>query len=382
MIVRFATTAFAAAVLVFAIGASARAQDASSCTSSIRVLFNQYGNQQIPTGSTMWFSSVLDGVESANGDLGTTPIRIDVRDSRITFGNWPYTVAMPDSIIQLDPSATNPQRWWIDRSAWSVTFAPTRLPEAFFDGTPFTVPEPFFPGSSGPVTWTATFTASRPGITLRWAWSAAVYSQFGANGHLLVKPLSAPAGEPQPAMYQNDDPAGTPELYKQYVVAGAMGSGAPQYTGARSEPATVQPCVAATPPPRSTVVHPVAARSRSAGTFYDFRGLFADPAFSATVSQRRFFSDGRVGEAVDRCYLGDLCALIRYPNGDRLAVYSEGYERGEAHMLYFTRTNGVRTFYAFSRNVGHERTTHITLDGGRMHLTIVENRDGSLKFTL
>lgn len=336
--------AIAAVVLTFANGAAARAQDLTSCTSSIRVPFSQYGNERIEAGSTLWFSGVLESVESGGHDLATNSVRIEVRHSQITFRNWPYTVDLPDSSIRIDPSAIAPQRWWVNRSMWSVTFAPSELPEAFFTGTPYALPETFLPGDNGPVTWTATFTASRPGITLRWAWSAAVYSQFGDNGRLLVKPLKAPLGEPQPAIYQNDDPAGTPELYKQYVIAGAMGSGAPQYTGARSTPASVQPCVSSEPPP---VVR----------------------AFSTHAGQR--------------CDTGDLCAEFAYGNGDRLAIYSEGATQCDRYALYFKRTNGSRTIYGFSRKIaplcGHA-TAFMSLDSGRIRLTISRNADGSLKF--
>jgi hypothetical protein len=341
----FLTAAIVAAGAAFASGATARAQDLTSCTSSIRVLFNQYGNETIPTGATLWFSGVLERVESAQNDLGANPVRIDVRHSRVTFGEWPYTIDLPDSTIQIDSSATNPQRWFVNRSSWSVTFAPSMLPEAFFTGMPYSMPEQLFPGDSGSATWTATFTASRPGITLTWAWSAAVYSRFGDNGRLLVKPLKAPIGEPQPAIYQNDDPAGTPELYKQYVVAGAMGNGAPQYTGARSAPATVQPCVSKEAPP---------------------------PAAFST-------------RAVNRCDTGDLCAEIGYENGDRLAIYSEGATNCDRYSLYLKRTNGSRVVYAFSRPIASlcgYATASMSMDSGHIRLTISRNADGSLKFKI
>lgn len=393
MSLKFLLATAIAVAMVCATGKHARAQEYASCVSSIRVSFNQYGNAQIAPGAAMWFSSVLEGVESDDHDLGTTPVRIDVRHARITFGNWPYTVAAPDSTIELDPSATGPERWWVGRSAWAVTFAPALLPDAFFDGLPFWVREPFVPGHSGPVTWTATFTASRPGITLRWAWSAAAYSQFGFNGALLVKPLGAPLGKPQSYRYQNDDPAGTPELYKQFVVAGAMGSGAPQFTGSLSKPATVRACVANEPPPRSSPALETAPAVRPASArLYYYNRSSTDPPFASAISQRVYFSDGNVGETVDKCDTGDLCTLVRYQNGDRLAVFSEGAAYCGPYTLYLSRTNGSRTIYAFSRDVDHDaqsglfgppcgrsRTTHITMDGGRIRLIISENTDGSLK---
>ncbi|MGA7355534.1 MAG: hypothetical protein WBW76_08895 [Candidatus Cybelea sp.] len=376
----------AVAMLLFLSAASARAQQAASCTSSIRVLFNRYGNAQIPTGSTIWFSSVLEGVQSDAGDLGKTPVRIDVRQSRIAFGLWPYVITMPDSTIMLDPSSREPERWWVGHSSWSVTYAPSQIPEAFYDGAPYAVPATFVPGYSGPVTWTATFTSSRPGITVRWAWSAAVYSRFGVNGWLLVKPLTAPVTQ-----FQNNDAAGTPELFKQYVVPGAMGAGAPSYTGARSETASVSACPSSTPPP-PTLTQAATPRSpqRAMILISPFAGT---PAFASPISQRIEFGDGSVGKAVARCYATDLCALISYGNGDRLAIYSEGAARCKPYVLYFNRTNGGRTIYGFSRDLERDqssgalgarcpttRATRIVMQGGRVELTISKNTDGTLRF--
>jgi hypothetical protein len=180
----------AAAALIAVLGfdapaETAPAEGATPCTSSIRVLFNKFGQTHIPTGSTIWFSGVLEGIQSDAGKPVSKPLRIDVRQSRITFGLWPYVIHVPDSTITIDPATSAPQRWWVDNASWAVTYASAQIPEAFFDGMPYSAPEAFIPGYSGPVTWTATFTASRPGVTVRWAWSAAAFSQFGANGRLL-----------------------------------------------------------------------------------------------------------------------------------------------------------------------------------------------------
>jgi hypothetical protein len=373
-------------MLLFLSAASARAEEAALCTSSIRVLFNQYGDTQILAGSTIWFSSVLEGVQSDAGDLGRTPVRIDVRQSRIKFRQWPYVITMPDSAITIDPSSGEPERWWVGNSSWSVTYAPSQIPEAFYDGMPYTVPATFVPGYNGPVTWTATFTASRPGITVRWAWSAAVYSRFGVNGWLFVKPLTAPVTQ-----FQNNDAAGTPELFKQYVVAGAMGTGAPSYTGARSETASVSTCPSSTPPPPTPMrAAPPRAPQRA---LILISPLAATPAFASPISQHIEFGDGSVGQAVGRCYATDLCALISYGNGDRLAIYSEGAARCKPYVLYFNRTNGARTIYGFSRDLERDqsfrapgahcpttRETRIVMQGGRVALTISKNTDGTLGF--
>jgi hypothetical protein len=387
----------AAGILLQGCAAIARAQEAgSSCTSSVQVLFSRYTTTHIETGSTIWFSAVLEGVSVDKGGLGHKPIRIDVRQSRVTFGQWKHVITLPDSTITIDPSVRDPQRWWVNGSAWSLTYAPSQIPEAFFDGRPYKTPEPFVPGFSGPVTWTATFTASRPGVTVRWAWSAAVYSHFGVLGGLLVKPLTAPvAALPPPAStYQNDDPAGTPEAYKQFIVAGAMGTGAPQYTGARSEPASVIACPSSEPlPPAEPIQQMPPAAPRYFGGVRLVAPSVAAPTFAWPISQQISLSDDSVWQAVVRCYATDLCALVSYPNGDQMAIYSEGAAYCKPYVLHFSRTSGGRTIYSFSRDVDYDehpiahrpnctrtRPTHIGMDGGRLILGISQNADGSLRF--
>lgn len=381
-------------VLLLSHAASAQTQNTlSSCASAIRVRFDIFGMTTIPAGSTIWFTGVVKGVRTADGSAITSPVRIDVRQSRITFGRWPYVVSMPDSTVVLDPSIQVPRRLWSGSKELSVAYSPSQVSQgALFDALPYEAPEAFVPRSSGPVTWTATFTASRPGITIDWAWSAAVYSQFGAVGAFQLKPLSGPVAqvEPQdgpPNLYENADPAGTAEAYKQYVVAGAMGSGAPNYTGTRSETASVTACSSSEPPSTTpSRVIPARPPQRSVFRIMSFGGT---PSFASPVSQHVEFSDGSVAQAIDRCYSTDLCALISYANGDQLAIYSEGAALCKPYVLYFTRTNGVRTIYGFSRDLDRDRSpgarcpttlaTRVVMDGGHVKLTVAKNADGTLK---
>jgi hypothetical protein len=388
----------AASTLLSSGAAGAQAQNVSSCTSAIQVRFDKYGATQIPAGATIWFTGVLKGVHTADASAMTSPIRIDVRQSRVTFGGWPYVVTMPDSTIVLDPSVSIPRRLWSGPDGLNVAYSPSQVAqEALFDALPYVAPEPFIPRSSGPVTWTATFAASRPGITIDWAWSAAVYSQFGAVGSFQLKPLSGPIArvDPQggpPDSYENADPAGTAEAYKQYVIAGAMGSGAPQYTGERSNTASVTACPSSIPPlPTPARLAPPRPLQRAVILISPFGGA---PSFASPVSQRIEFGDGSVGRAVHRCYATDLCALISYSNGDRLAIYSEGAAPCKPYVLYFSRANGGREIYGFSRDLERDqsagasgarcpttRATRIVMAGGRIELTISKNPDGTLRFT-
>lgn len=383
------------AALLFLPAVAARAQEAGSCTSAIQVRFDGYGMTHIPAGSTIWFAGVLKAVRTADGSAITSPIRIDVHQSRITFGGWPHIIPMPDSTVVLDPSIRVPRRLWSGPEQLNVAYSPSQVSkEALFDALPYEAPEPFIPRSSGPVTWTATFAASRPGITIEWAWSAAVYSQFGAVGSFQLKPLSGPIAEvdPQagpPDLYENADPAGTAEAYKQYVIAGAMGSGAPNYTGARSETASVIACPSSEPLPTPTPIVTPTFQGRT--TIIRVMPFGAMPSFASPISQHVDLGDGSVGRAVDRCYATDLCALISYPNGEQLAIYSEGAARCKPYVLYFNRTSGSRTIYGFSRDLERDRApgarcpttraTRIAMDGGRVELTVTKNRDGTLRLT-
>jgi hypothetical protein len=381
-------------MLPFSRAASAQTQNVSSCMSAIQARFDTFGMTRIPPGSTIWFTGVLKAVHNADGSAITSRMRIDVRQSRITFGSWPHAIAMPDSTVVLDPSISVPRRLWSGPEQLNVAYAPSQISnEPLFDALPYIAPEPFIPSSSGPVTWTATFAASRPGVTITWAWSAAVYSQVGAVGSFQLKPLSGPISQvdPQagpPDLYENDDSAGTPEAYKQHVVAGAMGNGAPNYTGARTENASVIACPSSEPPP-TTPTQPIMVRppQRRFVRIMNFGGA---PSFASSISQRVDFGDGSVGQAVDRCYATDLCALIAYANGDQLAIYSEGAAHCRPYVLYFDRTNGGRTIYGFSRDLERDqstadrcpttRPTRIVMDGGRVKLTVAKNTDGTLKF--
>jgi hypothetical protein len=376
--------------------AGAQASNARTCTSSIQVRFDRYGMTPIPAGASIWFTAVLKGVRNADGSGITAPIRIDVRNAQITFGGWAHVVTMPDSTVVVDPAITVPRRLWTAPNHLTVAYSPSQISdEALFDAFPYVAPEEFIPRSSGPVRFSVAFSASRPGVTIDWAWSASVYSQIGAIGSFRLKPLSGSLAraEPQagaPEIYENEDAAGTPEAYKQNVVGGAMGNGAPNYTGTRSESASVIACESSEPAPTAPA-QPMEITPPRMQPFVRMGNAGGAAGFASPVTQRVAFGDGSLGQAVDRCYVTDLCALISYPNGDRLAIYSGGAARCDPYVLHFDRTNGGRTIYGFSRYLDRDespgdrcptmRTTRIVMNGGRTALIIAKNRDGTLRFT-
>src|SRR5262249_53780935 len=90
------------------------------------------------------------------------------------------------------------------------------------------------------------------GVTLKWQWSAAVYTNFGADYNAFnVKPLDSNSA----TIYPNSDHAGTPEAFKSFVVGGARGGGGSNFTGSYSATAAVIPTVDNVPQPATISGH-------------------------------------------------------------------------------------------------------------------------------
>lgn len=194
--------------------------------SAVSTIASNFNGTAIPAGDTLWFNSVF----KASG-VGSAAVTIRVTDQTIKFSSngTDYTVQVPDAIINLSPTtsaADATTSYDAGQNAW-VTNLPTK-----FSGNGFLSAVAFnagvrLPGGINPVTWQASFSASRPGISLNWQWGAAVYSTFGSDPG--VKPLDV-----KTSTYQNSDHAGTPENYRDFVLGGARGGGGSNYTGSYS----------------------------------------------------------------------------------------------------------------------------------------------------
>jgi hypothetical protein len=89
-------------------------------------------------------------------------------------------------------------------------------------------------------------------------------------------------------------------------------------------------------------------------------------------------SDGALATAYDHCGEADLCAKIKYANGDALLFYSEGAALGQPYYLLAVRTHAKQTFFQYARrleNIG----TQLTLDHGLATLNVYLNKDGTLR---
>jgi 6-phosphogluconolactonase len=199
-----------------------------------------FNGNAIPNGDTIWFTSVI----KAQG-LANTPVTINMTNATVSFtaSGVPYTVTVPNFAVTFNPSATTASLSY--SGSWNETVPSSIGGNVLVGAVEFPVTTSL-PGGIQNVTWAATFTSTQQsGLTLNWAWSAAVYSQFNADyTQLGVKPVDDNKADP---LYQNSDPAGTPENYKSYVVGGAMGGGGSNYTGGLSGTLAVTPCLAPQP---------------------------------------------------------------------------------------------------------------------------------------
>lgn len=114
---------------------------------------------------------------------------------------------------------------------------------------------------------------------------------------------------------------------------------------------------------------------------------------TTSITSTMTFSDGSVAIAYDFCGDTDLCATIKYVNGEVLSIYSEGAAFCQPYLLNFVLANGPTTIYEYARTMnhdaintsglgtrcGHSLATQMVLDHGLVHMTVTENTNGTLK---
>jgi hypothetical protein len=209
-------------------------------TPTASAITSNFNGTAIQAGNYLWFNSVakVSGV--------TEPTTVRVSQATITFnaGSTPYTVAVPDSAITLNPTqGAGTATADFGAAGWAVATRAAYSGNVFLDGTGWRVPATLPGGSVKSITWSADFTADKPGVKVSWQWSAAVYTQFDPNpGALAVKPSDTAT-----ALYPNSDHAGTPEAFKAFVIGGARGGGGSNFTGSYSSTKSVTPEVVTGP---------------------------------------------------------------------------------------------------------------------------------------
>lgn len=197
---------------------------------------SNFNGTKINAGRTIWFNAVLKP-----SGLGSGPVTIRFTNQTITFAanGTNFNLAVPDSEITFTSAVSSATTTFDTVGNKWVTQVPLSFDKnVFLSGLAFPVSAQL-PGGINPVTWSGSFSTSKPGVTLSWKWAAAVYTQFTTNSNAIgVKPVDGDKLNP----YKNSDHAGTPENYKGYVTGGARGGGGSNFTGSYSGTKSVTPC--------------------------------------------------------------------------------------------------------------------------------------------
>jgi len=111
--------------------------------------------------------------------------------------------------------------------------------------------------------------------------------------------------------------------------------------------------------------------------------LFATAPASKAAAQSTpavTLSDGAVATGYDHCGEADLCARIKYRNGDSLLFYSEGAALDQPYVVLVVRTHQNQPFFEYARRL-ENRGSVLTLDRGRAQMSAYLNKDGTLRFS-
>jgi hypothetical protein len=196
-----------------------------NCMPSDSSVQASFSNTAIASGNTIWFSSIVN-----LSGVGTHAATLLFDNSTITFSvrGVPVTLAVPAASIKFDAAATTASTVFNASTQSWVTIVPANYSgNVFLSGLAYVVPAGL-PSGLGAVTWTGDFRSDTSAIAAKWQWAAAVYTKFGSSlSAVAVKPVAAS----NLSAYANSDPAGTPENFKSYVIAGARGVGGSDTTG-------------------------------------------------------------------------------------------------------------------------------------------------------
>jgi hypothetical protein len=199
-----------------------------SCKASSNEL--NFNATPIKIGDYLWFASVF---KVPGGERNR--LQILVTNSIITFSTSKrsYTVKVPDMRLELSGRSRVRLAYAGRPDSWELLAPPDDQGRIFLDGVPFRV-DHYLPGDVKNVTWTGKFYGNEHS-KINWQWGAGVYTQFSNNpGRLGVKPVRFRNG--------NNDQTGTPENFKQWLIAGGTGKGGRAYHGKLGDVVSVSLC--------------------------------------------------------------------------------------------------------------------------------------------
>jgi hypothetical protein len=165
-----------------------------------------------PEGVVLWFNSVL----RASGVPRDQLLSLCVTNQVISWreGNRTESIQVPDAIVAFKPWETFAHTFY-GLAHWD-TSAPNAqaASDTFMSGVAVPLPDGP-PTNARNLTWTAQFSTNTPGVTVRWEWSVASYTQFSDNYNALglaVSDIVAGKGKNRTV-----DDAGTPVAFKAFI---------------------------------------------------------------------------------------------------------------------------------------------------------------------
>lgn len=192
----------------------------------------RFNGSPIALGSTIWFTSVI------SAPAFHRPMEMTMMNSLITFksGRIHYRIEGPNMRMNLADGREVHDGYRSLRYHWYLDAPYATAGNDLLNAVAYKPPNAL-PGGITNVTWSAKF-YSREAGRLEWRWSAAVYSRLERHyASLAVKAVDDARYPPY-----NTDPAGTPEAFKQYLLAGGTGEGRRSYTGILGPKVPVTPC--------------------------------------------------------------------------------------------------------------------------------------------
>jgi hypothetical protein len=201
---------------------------------------SDFRNVGIPGGNAIWFNSIFKARDVSKQKFHiwftNSTVQFLYKDSGNNLVN--ANLAVPNAQIAIDPSATAASTTFDTVNNVWITTIPWDLDDnSFLTGMSWTVPTGGLPADVEPVTWCGTFSSDVANVDIGWRWAAAAYSSFGSGNNTLgVKPTDTDHDNQGP----NHDNAGTPESFKQFVVPGARGKGAGNFTGSYTGSAQIE----------------------------------------------------------------------------------------------------------------------------------------------
>ncbi|MGC2288637.1 MAG: hypothetical protein WA688_02105 [Thermoplasmata archaeon] len=188
----------------------------------------QFNNVNIPSPDVIWFSSVLQ----LSGPSPTANLTVEFTGEKLTFtepNGTTFTKGVPKGEVVFSTTATKATTVWNGSiPAWVTTVPINYHGNVFLSGYSYYVGSAGIPGNTQ-VNWSGRFVSPQCLFQLTWKWTAQVYTQFAGTqkvpnySSIDVQSVDGNQWSGWGHNQGNNDLAGTPLNFQQYLTQGALG---------------------------------------------------------------------------------------------------------------------------------------------------------------